>query len=224
MKKHLDVFSGEHLIGKALKPAEAVPAVDDVDLFAQVGKIQGVFQRAVAAADDRGGPARKKASVTGRAVGNAGTGQTRFVSQAQFALFSARRQDYGFRLQNVGAAVQPLHLARKLRPFNRLKGERSAGLLCVGLHFHGEFRAVDPGKARIVVYFIGGRRLPARKRRIRRPACSARSRAVNGGRQARGTRSDDDYVIHTAPSRISAKFVDKKNGQTYLQLFTVMVI
>ena len=94
----------------------------------------------------------------------------------------------------------------------------------MGLHFHGEFRAVDPGEARIVVYFIGGGRLPARKDGFDDQRVQPRSRAVNGGRQARGTRSDDDYVIHTAPSRISAKFVDKKNGQTYLQLFTVMVI
>ena len=118
-----------------LRSPQAIPAVDEVDLFCNTGQGQGVRRGRVAAAHHRHGPAAIGRAVAGGAVVNALSNKRFFAGNAQGAGRRAGGDDHRAALKNTLAGVQRLDSPGKAGLVHLRQLRHRAKALGALLHF-----------------------------------------------------------------------------------------
>ena len=186
-----------------LRCPQAVPAVDEIDLFCNTGQGQGVRRGGIAAAHHRHGLAPIGCAVAGGAVVNALAHQRILAGNAQGTRRCAGGDDHRAALKDALAGLQGLGFSRQVGFVHLCQLRHRAEAFRALLHFFAQRKAVDAAfKAGVVVDLLRQRHLPAGgelfQHQYRKPA----SGGVQGGGVSGGTAADDDHIIDLLHNRV----------------------
>ena len=179
-----------------LRCPQAVPAVDEVDLFCNTGQGQGVRCGGVAAAYHRHGPAPIGRAVAGGAVVNALSNKRFLAGNAQGTGRRAGGDNYRAPLKDALAGLQRLDLPGKACLVHLRQLRHRTEALGTLLHFFAQRKAVDAAfKAGIVVDQLCQRHLPACGELFQHQRGKSGTGGVQGGGVSGGAAADDDYIV-----------------------------
>jgi hypothetical protein len=198
--QELDLLVGERALLHDLGGAQLVAAVDHGDGAGELGQEVRLFHRGVAAADDGDVLLAEEEAVTGSAPGHAASRQALLVRQAQLPVPGAGRDDHGPGEVGLVADLDDLGVRGEVDLGDVVGDELGAealGLLAQVVH---EVRAQDAVREAGEVLHIGGVHQGAtcRHRTLEHQRFQVAAGGVDGGRVARGARSDDDDVTDVA--------------------------
>ena len=173
--------------------------MDDIDLPAQLGQGQRVLGGAVAAAGHHHGFAAVEHAVAGGAVRHAAAPQPLLGGQAQGTGVGAHGQDDAVGHDLAGVGDDLFRRGGQVRRLHVGKAALGAELLCAGLHFFGQLKAVDAGgKAGIVFDPVGGGHLAAGGHALEDQGAQPRADAVQRCGVAARSAADDHNVVSFA--------------------------
>jgi hypothetical protein len=175
---------------------QAVPAVDEVDLFCNTGQGQGVRCGGVAAAYHRHGLAPIGRAVAGGAVVNALSNKRFLAGNAQGTGRRAGGDDHRAPLKDALAGLQRLDLPGKAGLVHLRQLRHRAEALGTLLHFFAQCKAVDAAlEAGVVVDLLRQRHLPAGGELFQHQRGKPGTGGVQGSGISGGAAADDDHVI-----------------------------
>ena len=195
----LDLRVGEGAVLHGGRGAQRVAAVHQVDLVGEPGEERGLFERGVAAADDRDLLLLEERAVAGGAPRDAVARQAGLVVEAELAVGGAGRVDDGEGLVHVAVADgDALDVAVELELGDVVVDDLGAEALGLLLHLHHQVGAHDAlGEAGEVLDLGGLHQLAAELDGARdEQRLQVGARGVDRGGVARRTRSDDDDLAH----------------------------
>jgi MFS family permease len=175
--------------------AEGVTAMHQIDLLTQIGQIQRVFQRRVAAADDRHRFPLKEAAVAGGAIGHAAAHQFALAGHAQLPLFGTAGNDHAASLIGALAGIHRFDLARKIDPGNFIIGHLGTAGLGLLSHLGRQFGTGDIDKAGIVGNLISRSRLSTGEKRLDHQGFQSRATGINARRKAGRAGTDNNQIV-----------------------------
>ena len=179
-----------------LRSPQAVPAVNEVDLFGNTGQGQGVRRGRVAAAHHRHGLAPIGRAVAGGAVVNALANERFLAGNAQGTRRRAGGDDHRAALKDALAGLQRLDPPGKAGLIHLRQLRHRAEALGALLHFFAQRKAVDAAfKAGIVVDLLRQRHLPAGGELFQHQRGKPGTGGVQGGGVSGGAAADDDHII-----------------------------
>ena len=177
--------------------AESIAAMDEINLFTGKAQYQRIIERCITAADDGHVFIFKKGSVTGSAVGNAGTNKTVFIFQAQRTYPRAGRQNYCFRKQL--AAIFSLYTFMAtviLQSGHFIVNDFRTHFNSLIIKCFGKFKTGNRFKTGKILYMRSIDDLPALQillDQFDRFTCTS---GINCRRQARSSCADDQNIRH----------------------------
>ena len=179
-----------------LRCPQAVPAVDEVDLFCDAGQGQGIRCGGVAAAHHCHGLAPIGRAVAGGAIVNTLSCERFFAGNAQGTGRRAGGDDHRAPLKNTLAGLQRLDFPGKANLIHLRQLRHRAEALGALLHFFAQRKAVDAAfKAGIVVDLLRQGHLPACGELLQHQRGKPGTGGVQGGGVSGGAAADDDHII-----------------------------
>ena len=200
----LDLRVRERAVLHDLRRAQLVAAVHDGDGRRELREEQRLFERGVAAADDRDRLLAEEEAVARRARRHAVAEQSLLVREPEHARGGAGADDDRARAE---LALADPDAERRRREVDAVGvggdelGAESLGLLAELDHQLGAEDAV--GEARVVLDVGGEHELPARADALEHDRGEVGAAGVDGGGEAGRARTDDDDVVHLRHSRPS---------------------
>ena len=179
-----DLRVGERLVDRVAVGSPLVAAVDNVNLVREAGEVSALFDRDVAAADDRDRLALKEGGVADRAVADAGAGELGFAGASELAEGSAGGDDDGLGLYLALVGDDDLV---SVADFDVLHGAASElslevlGVLAEGLSELGTGRVNRSGP---VLDFVGDVDLSARGALLKDERVEVGAASVDRGRKS----------------------------------------
>ena len=168
---------------------QAVPAVDEVDLFCDTGQGQGIRCGGIAAAHHRHGLAPIGRAVAGGAVVNALADECLLAGNAQGTGRRAGGDDHRAALKDALAGLQRLDLPGKTGLVDLCQLRHRTEAFRALLHFFAQRKAVDAAfKAGVVVDLLRQRHLPAGGELLQHQCGKSGTGGVQGGGVRRGRR------------------------------------
>src|SRR5271154_3418764 len=184
---------GETLDQDPLGP-ESIAAMYYGDLGGDLGEVERLLDRGIAAADDDPLLPPEEKAVAGRESRDTEALEHLFARQAQPLGLGARRQDDRLGRQAASAdALNPKGMHGQIERDNVLVLDPRADMLRLGAHLFHQPRPFDRGGEAGIVLDIGSdHQLPAGLESGQQQRAQHRSRRVDRGGVARGTGADDD--------------------------------
>ena len=151
--------------------------------LANIGEVEGLFDRGVAAADHRDLFAAVEKPVTGGAGGNAAAIESGLALQPKPTRLGAGGDDHGAGDISVAAVAGELKRARReIDGGDQVLAKIGADFFGLGLHLLHQPRPLyNIGEARIVLHIGGDGQLPARLHAGHQGRRQSGARGVNGG-------------------------------------------
>ena len=193
-----DLFVGEQALLQDFLGAQAVTAVDQIDLAGEVGQKQGLLDRRIAAADDRHFLAAIEEAVAGGAGGYAEALEFHFAFQPQPFGLGAGADD-----QDI-AAIFPAAVAAeaegtggKIRLHDGVGNDIGADLAGLFLHLFHQPRSLNRfGETGIILDLGGDGELPARLHTVNQPRFQRGAGGIDGGGQpGRAGPQDENLAV-----------------------------
>ncbi len=210
--EELDLRVRKRAVLHDLGGAQLLAPVDERHLVGEAGEEVGFLERGVAAADDGDVVAAEEEAVAGRARGNAVTEERLLVRQPEHAGLGAGRDDDRAGELVVAADPDPLRVRGEIDLVDvggDELGAEALGLLAELRHEVGADDAV--GEARVVLDVGRQHQLPAGLDTFDDERLQVGPGGVDGGRESRRARPDDDDVprVHGSYVRSWPEVVDQ---------------
>ena len=227
----LDLFVCHHGIEQSLLSAEALAAVNEVHLFAEVGQIECIFEGGAAAADDAGRLAREEGAVAGGAIGNAHAQVAILARHLQFAALGTIGDDDGARFELSSCGGGDLFMcAEVFQTAHLVKDQLGSEGNCLLIELFGQLPAADLLNGGVVFDLGCGQDLPAVHIGFENGDRESRPSGINRRRQPCRARADDQDICHgyvsfflTFHPIIPQSFFDCNDQVTFFQnLFEVL--
>ena len=167
-----------------------------IDSAADVGKIQRILQRRVAAADDGDVFSPEKRAVAGGAVAHAAAGERFLTGAAEFAALHAVRNNNSLCLIALGMSCYYLGVGGKLCLCDGFKVNLRAKRFCLRVNLLGEFRPCDAGDGGIIFNFIRNGNLATIEIFLQQDRAQPRPLCIDSRSQSGAARADDDNIRH----------------------------
>ena len=176
--------------------AQAVAAVDQRHIVAMVGQVKRLLHRGVAAADHHDLLAAIEEAVARRAGRNALAAQLLLARNAEPFRLRAGRDHQRFGHIDVAAVAGQLErAARQVDVDDRVPDHARADVHRLRGHLLHQPRALNHlGETRIIFDVGGDRQLAAGLQPLHHDRHHARSRGIDGGREAGGTGTEDEHL------------------------------
>ena len=177
--------------------AESIAAMDEINLFTGKAQYQRIIERCITAADDGHVFIFKKGSVTGSAVGNAGTNKTVFIFQSQRTHPRTGRQNHCFCKQF--AAIFSLYAfmaAVILQSGHFIVNDFRTHFDSLIIKCFGKFKAGNGFKAGEILYMRSIDDLPALQILLDQFNRFTSTSGIDCRRQTRSTCADDQNISH----------------------------
>jgi hypothetical protein len=183
--EHLDVAVVENSLLEDLAGPQFIPAMGDVNLFAQLGQVEGLFRGTVAAANHHHRFAPEKKSVAGGAVGNAFA--IKLIALRVHQVFWGCHRwpvpPHGISAIHRWPAL-PYGSPPRVQCRDFLRDHFQIVRLGVLGEFHGELGPADVGEARIILHFVTHGHLTAGDTLFDQHGFQCRAHGIYGGGQS----------------------------------------
>ena len=194
---HRDVRARHQPLDHDLLGAEGIAPVHDGDVLGEMGEVERLLDRRIAAADHEHRFAAEEEAVAGRAGRDAEAPEGVLARQVEpFGARPGRQNDGVGQDDATGVAAEDERPALKLEPRDILAFDPRADMLGLGPHLLHQPRPLDRlGEARIVLDVGGDHQLAAGLETREEERVQHGARGVDGGRVACRPRADDDDAL-----------------------------